>query len=289
VQDQDANVILDVDSVNNRVGIGTAAPGDALEVYGDGRNIKITNAAGLYARLDLTTTNNEYFVQVEDTAFDGIGFYKAAPATAGWQMVLTTAGNVGIGTAGPVSLLHIAGAGYFPANLISLTGAEPTKYIGRIGTVLTGVGGQIGLSFGTRGGNVDYDNTLIVTDGNVGIGLTAPQGRLHGKGSNSVGYFAHFDAAGIDNTGVVLIPDGAGDVTGIIEILYVLISTSATFNYQASHVSTVPGGTVALGSADGDGNIWSLRVNANGQVDVYRSTTGGAAKTATMSIWAVWI
>lgn len=95
-----------VDASGN-VGIGTTNPGYGLDVYG--KHIRVDNSAGSYARISLKTTNNEYLLQTEDSSFDGIGFYKSAPATAGWQLVMATNGNVGIGTTVPLDKLHLDG------------------------------------------------------------------------------------------------------------------------------------------------------------------------------------
>jgi hypothetical protein len=75
------------------------------------------------------------------------------------------------------SSLNVAGAGYWPTKLITLSGAEPTRYSGNIGLNIVG-GSTIAMSFGTRNNNVDYDNTLNIINGNVGIGTTSPQATL---------------------------------------------------------------------------------------------------------------
>ena len=67
--------------------------------------------------------------------------------------------------------LNVAGSGYFPTKIITLTGAEPTRYSGNIGLNIIG-GSSIAMSFGTRNNNTDYDNTLNLFNGNVGIGTT---------------------------------------------------------------------------------------------------------------------
>ena len=87
------------------------------------------------------------------------------------------------------------GNGYFPSKMITLAGAEPTRYSGNIGLNLIG-GSQLGMSFGTRSNNTDYDNTLNLYNGNVGIGTTSPAAKLDisstavqdGIGINAVTY-----------------------------------------------------------------------------------------------------
>jgi hypothetical protein len=79
--------------------------------------------------------------------------------------------NVGIGTNVPLSILHVNGAGYWPNKLITLTGAEPTRYSGNIGLNIVD-GSIIAMSFGTRNNNIDYNNTLNILNGQVGINTT---------------------------------------------------------------------------------------------------------------------
>jgi hypothetical protein len=95
--------VLNVDATNERVGIGTASPQYELEVNGD-----VWLSGGTDSRrLALSTTNNRYFLQVEDTTFDGIGIYKAAPAPQEWLMVIENSGEVGIGLTNPSAPLHV--------------------------------------------------------------------------------------------------------------------------------------------------------------------------------------
>jgi hypothetical protein len=73
--------------------------------------------------------------------------------------------------------LNVAGSGYFPAKLITLTGAEPTRYSGNIGLNIVS-GSILGMSFGTRNNNINYDNTLNLVNGNVGISTISPGEKL---------------------------------------------------------------------------------------------------------------
>ena len=75
------------------------------------------NSSDSYARVDLASTNNRFFLQVEDSSFDGFGIYDGN--NSAWRMSVLTNGNVGIGNTAPVAKLHIKGAGTYnhtPAN-----------------------------------------------------------------------------------------------------------------------------------------------------------------------------
>ena len=95
------------------------------------------------------------------------------PLTAGASYPLT--GTL-VGVASNWSgVMNITTSGYFPSKLITLAGAEPTRYSSNIGTIIIG-GSTMGLSFGTRSNNVDYNDSLIVTNSNVLIGTTTDSG-----------------------------------------------------------------------------------------------------------------
>ncbi len=87
----------------------------------------------------------------------------------------TTSDNVGVGSASPQSKLEVTGSGYAATKLITLSENEPTRYSGNIGIT---VSGGTRLNLGTRNDNVNFDNTLNLFDGNVGIGTASPIGLL---------------------------------------------------------------------------------------------------------------
>ena len=96
---------------NGLLGIGLEAKGYSYGIKSIGtiRIERNPDIAGDYARLQLTTTHNTFFLQAEGIGFDGVGIYKQTPATAGWQFVVLTNGNVGIGTTTPGFKLTVNG------------------------------------------------------------------------------------------------------------------------------------------------------------------------------------
>lgn len=63
-----------------------AGPWFRIVRYKDGTGETICQIHGTYtthAKMELHTTNQSYYLQVEDSAFNGFGIYQDAPATAG--------------------------------------------------------------------------------------------------------------------------------------------------------------------------------------------------------------
>jgi hypothetical protein len=111
------------------------------------------------------------------------------------HLVITRAGNVGIGTTIPTGLLHLNKAGTAGPVLL-LTNPDPHS---RNSVIFLGAGdpgqgshffisndwggsdtGRLSLGYNQPG--LGTEHLIITTVGNVGIGTTSPQGRLHVNG-----------------------------------------------------------------------------------------------------------
>jgi hypothetical protein len=134
-----------------------------------------------------------------------------------------------------------------------------------------------------------YDQTaaairlLINSGGNVGLGTSSPQGRLHGY--DTIGGFLHWKYDGVDGTLRTIIPDGAGDVlyyaTGIFQA-----RTSGGNNAITSTIGLIAPGAGGQDFYNNGGNILHFDVAANGSVTVQR--TGGAL-TYKVNLWLLWM
>jgi hypothetical protein len=142
-----------------------------------------TGGASLLSTVGSASAPTFSFKGDEDT-----GWYLAAPdtlaaSTGGAERVrIDSSGNVGIGTASPLSPLSV----YYPSNVsptstgagqFSLTGLGYSGYIALDGTAM-----YFGHNSGTR--NLTFqtnyaDRMTIAPNGNVGIGTSAPSFALH--------------------------------------------------------------------------------------------------------------
>jgi hypothetical protein len=202
---------LFVDSVNDRVGVGTTDPSNRLHVVGTTNQIvQIQNTTDT-ARMVLngaSGTGGDLIFQQNGTATWGIAsigdklHFLGDDSTSQYRMTLDNSGNVGIGTTDPGAPLSIFkqttggfsspqydGGGIY----LSRYSDDPTNYYG--GAIYSfytnqGAGGDSGLAFKVTDGNTtnpygsSSPNMVIVPSGNVGIGVTDPDGTLHVKAGN---------------------------------------------------------------------------------------------------------
>lgn len=292
-------------SSSGNVGIGTTTPGQLLHVYG-GVNpaIRVTGSGSTSAFMDIATegtgaaqtryiTSNtaRWAVGVDPASSNNFVFANSSVVTSGQRMVLTTAGNLGLGTTTPGSLLTVAGNGYFTGTL-TVDGAltlSPTA-TSTIGGNSYGPDGialgandriyspdnfaiydtSVGISrFGFSTNNTynvrstgshlfQINGTQVATidvNGRLGVGDSSPDFRTEIQGTSGSGYFAISNAG----DGDILTVNGSGNVgigtTSPSSPLHVAASTNAFFTIERTS-GTGPG-KLQIGSEASENTIYS--------------------------------
>lgn len=197
------STLMHLNATNGYVGIGTITPDQKLEIEG---------STDQYVRIHTTSVGSsrsgiELLRSTEFSAtdwriindggalkfFDGVDNFMT---DGDLNMLMTTSGNLGIGTDAPASKLHIAGstdqflkihrttAGSGLAGIDLLRDTEFSATDWRI----VNDGGTLKIldAINNFTGAADLDMT-VTASGNVGIGIDAPESTLHVVGTDLVG------------------------------------------------------------------------------------------------------
>lgn len=204
---------------SGNLGLGTTAPGAALDIA-NGPMARITSDTAAL-RLRGATTNTNY----GELAIDSSGttylssqtgdLFLSSQAASGQLLFRTgggverarinASGNLGVGTTSPNNIVHVAsGVGGIASQLklqntntsatagrgsaISFSGTGDTTFAQISASTATASNSTGLLTFGTHNGTALAERMRIDQNGNVGIGLTNPSSRLEvSSGANSNG------------------------------------------------------------------------------------------------------
>jgi hypothetical protein len=162
---------------DGNVGIGTTSPITKLSVATVWSNG--TDTPFISSQVDSETLNRiGTHVESTSTAATAMTFYThPANNASSEKMRITSAGNVGIGTTSPTALLDIQPASGTSVLRVARTGGTDV----RVAASITSTGGLIGTY--TNSPFDIYTNSTskvrVTETGNVGIGTTSPQSKLH--------------------------------------------------------------------------------------------------------------
>ena len=190
--DTEANLFF-ADASTNRIGIGTAAPGNTLHVYGSGNIAKLQGSSGTEASMAFTpASGNAWQLGAGPLTANSFQLYENTAAAA--RITVLEGGNVGIGVAAPtdklqvnfdaasqtcgITVLNTRTDGNGSAVRFNSCYCSGIRTHSAINGNADGVGGA--LSFHTSADNSALTRHMIIKpDGKVGIGTSDPDSKLH--------------------------------------------------------------------------------------------------------------
>ena len=263
-----------IDSDGN-VGIGTTGPVARLQVNGDillenNQNYSMKDDAGSIRSLvntagDGSVHYNGYHGSEIIRAVNGTTYFLDSGGNGLVKMTIAGGGYVGIGTASPQTALEINAGTYASQKLLTLAGSEATRYSGNIGFGDPNSSNSFGLHFGTRNNNIDYDNTLNILNGNVGIGTTGPTLSLLQVGDGTGTKYVTVSGA----NGDIYVGSSNNNAHAGITNAIKIIASSAGNPLVISNNQNAP---LVLGTSD----LERVRILGNGNVGI--GTAGPGAK-----------
>lgn len=215
---------------------------------------------------------------------DNLGVVDATP-TSDWvptnqYMTIATAaspGSASVALKGARSGSDSAFAVLYGINL-SATGSDKTG--GAVSFNRDGAANSANISFLTRNAGAIAEGMRIDKAGNLGVGITAPQGKLHAFDTES-GIFLWRTATVVGSTVAVL---AAGSVVAGLAGFYIVYDGSNRSSGSIPNIAAT--GTLAVTHTLHTGTgTYVLHLNANGSVDVQRTSGSG---TGQISLWLLY-
>jgi hypothetical protein len=302
-----------VDAAGN-VGIGTAGPENDLHIFHGSAGtitahgnapVVVENNANAYINI-LTPDANEsglLFGRPSSTVPNAAGgvIFNSFPNTDGLQfrtggnqtrLVISSSGNVGVGTSAPTHLLHVNGSARVRSNAstnLLLTGTGDDAFIDFIKDTNTTPSARIGfdgfadqanhrgsIEFLTRGvGDAGILERMRITDtGNVGIGTTTPSRRLEVADAAD----AEIGLRSTDAGGRLWTLQSSAVSGGAVDGTFQIIDRTA----GASRMTINTDGEVGIGTTTPDFGLDVERAAGAENVGRFRQTSAGIHSSITV-------
>lgn len=249
---------------DSNVGIGTTSPQRLLQLHATTNTyFKLTNNSSggqTGDGLELSQLGLESYLLNYESG--GIHFGTSALE----RMMISSAGNVGIGTTSPETLLHIMRTATGQNTLLKLqtggTSANTTADIdfslttgsnslqARIGAIRTnrGAAGDTDLAFSTLSNGSLGERMRIMDNGNVGIGTSTPNTALTVRSSGASGLNIDADGGNTAQSGRLFLSTGT---TGQSISIY---NVGGTLTFNTGATPGVSSGTARI-TLDSSGNF----------------------------------
>jgi uncharacterized membrane protein len=240
------SIKLFINGSSGKVGIGTTAPTEKLDVAGN------INVAGSEAYIRFNSGN----MAVKDEGGFKLGFqtYNSTSGTMTTKMVLDTDGNVGIGTTLATNgKLVIAESGTSVGSTIRLIGTNTSGSASQVSHITSyqpagGAAEASALDFKVRGTDPYATPSTVMTllgGGNVGIGVTGPTDKLTVNGNLSIFGNKIYNGSASNSAGVSF-PGSTTRIDGYNGITF--HSSTTTVGSQSEWMRIANTGNVGIGT-----------------------------------------
>ena len=280
--------LLNLDTTNSRVGIGTASPQEKLQVYG---NLKVgVLASGSYISLadESTSARSSGIFRLPGYYVTGVGGSSGIMFTTGTgglgsqteQMRIDATGNVGIGTASPTGRLHVVGG-----TAAAATNGAPVTIIAQSAGTGNQNGGNIVLTPGALSGSGSAGVADLSGPTGTGLKLPATPGNADSQ---------TLDAYNQNTTWAPTVTWGTGgtvtttSATGAYTQIGNVVTFTVTIAYNCSVIPTGGSVTIDLPRASATGfnqrpGMWAFNA-FNGTAGTNFLSIGSGSTTANLRV-----
>lgn len=305
---QPTNTPVFMDLEQGRVGIGTSSPASKLDVSSGGKVATFGLAgSGGDNYIQFRGNSNNFDVGVTGTS------WGVADSGVAYRLIVTQAGNVGIGTTSPSQKLDVYGVAVFGTNTgryTTIGGSSGTMYTQgeaggwAFGHHAKGSSGTDRGGFGWLGSSNDisyyyigaaYNTaTMYITSGSngaVGIGTASPTARLTVSGSVHLGSYSSLNTVNIENRtgkGIFTISTDGVNNAGGTTLTYSWSDGGhgpLKFNNASNEVMRLTAaGNVGIGTSNP--TLGTLQVNGNVHATSFTGSLFGTASWASNAVTA---